>query len=113
MQMLWQLTTYALSCQDLVIMCTESQACRTPSIEVIGYCHSTSSPLGLSHAPVLIERGRPRNTGLVYALCPVNIVGTAVRIDGSESRGTSAWVVRSEVLDDIVLDQWARGPPVD
>lgn len=94
-------------------MCTESQACRTPSIEVVGYRNSTSSSLGLSHAPVLIERGRPGNTGLVYALCAVNIVGTAVRIDRSESRRASARVVRSEVLDDVVLDQWARGPPVD
>lgn len=80
---------------------------------MVGDRDCASSPLGLSHAPVLVERGRAGDTGLVYTLRPVDIVRAAVRHDRSESSCARAGVVRPEVFDDVILDQGTRSPTVD
>jgi len=83
-----------------------------PGVEVVGGGDGTSGALALADGPVLGEGGGTGDGRSVGAGVLVDVVGGAVGVDGSHV-GTGAWVVATEVLGDVVLNERTGGPSVD
>lgn len=69
--------------------------------------------VGLTNAPVLVERRGTFDGGLVDALGTVDVVDGAIGGDCTELCGAGAGVVAAETLDDVVFDERVLEPAVD
>src|SRR6185312_9166355 len=103
----------ALGRQDLVVRGAEVQAEALPRVEDVGDRDGAAGALGLTDRPVLVERGSALDRGFVGPGRLVQVVGAAVAVDGAELGGARTGVVVAVVVDDVVLDQWVRGPSVE
>lgn len=99
------------SCHDLVVVGAEVHAVAGPRVEVVGHGDGSTGALLLADAPVLVERAGAVDGWLVHTCCFVDVVGSAIGGDGSfEFAGGT---VGAPAFDDVVLDEWASGPPVE
>lgn len=73
----------------------------------------TASPLALADAEVLVEGLSALNAGSVGADDLVDVISAAVAGHGAQLRTGRTRVVGSVGLDDIVLNEGARGPAVE
>ena len=102
----------SLSGDDLVVERAHRHAERLPSVEVRCGVDGAARAVRLADGPVLVEGRGALDRRLVDTRRLVDVVGRAVRDDGALERETAARVVCAEVLDDVVLDERARGPAV-
>jgi len=91
----------------------KGKSSRLPRVEVVGGGDTTARALDLADGPELVEGRGALDGGLVYTDGVVNVIGTAIGGNGAKARGPTARVIGSEVLDDVVLDERARGPAVN
>lgn len=89
------------------------QANLLPRSNVVREGDGTASPLALADAEVLIEGLSALNAGSVGADDLVDVVSAAVAGHGAQLRAGRTGVVGSVGLDDIVLNEGARGPAVE
>src|SRR6185436_4891094 len=108
------ITLESLGGHDLVVMLAEIHADTGPATEVVGDGDRSTHSLGLPHAPVLVEVAiRARDAGRVGAMCAIHVVGAAIAGHRAHERAAVArWPERAPAVDDVVLDQWIRGPAV-
>lgn len=102
-----------LSSHNLVIVLTQSQSLASPSVEVVCHVHTASNPLGVPHAPVLIECRGTHDTRLVIPCRLSNGISTAVGLESSQVLRPRAGVVGAVRLDDVVLNQRVGRPAID
>ena len=102
----------ALSSEDLVVEGTHVETELLPRVEVVRGRDRAACAVGLADGPVLVERRSALDGRLVDAGALVDVVGRAVGGDGALVGEAAARVVGAEALDDVVLDEWARGPTV-
>ena len=94
-------------------MRAQVQAMLGPGIKVRANINTPTAPMVLAHRPVLVERGRPLDAGLVDARALGDGVGAAVLGEGAEVGGARRGVVGAEGFHNVVLDQRVLGPAVD
>jgi hypothetical protein len=102
-----------LSSQDLVVVVTKAHASLRPGVEVSLHVDGTAGALVAADGPVLVEGLDAIDGRLLVAGGHVDIVGVTVGVDGSLLLSILAGVVRTVVLDDVVLDERAPSPTVD
>ena len=98
---------------NLVVEATQVHSQLGPSIEVVGSGHSAAGTLALADGPVLVEGRSALNGGLVDLLVLVDVVGSAIAIDGTLVGHARARVVGTVVLEDVVLDEGASSPAIN
>lgn len=84
-----------------------------PGIKVRANVDTPTAPMVLAHRPVLVERSRPDDAGLVDARALGDGVGATVLGEGAEVGRARRGVVGAKGLDNVVLDQRVLGPAVD
>lgn len=103
-----------LSSQDHVVeACSELQTGGGPGVEVGSDIDGSRASLVPSNGPELLEGRSSIDRWLVGSGADQDVVNTAVDCDGSFVGSTGRWVVGTEVLNDVVLNQRAPGPSVD
>lgn len=104
----------ALGGHDHVVPLAEVEAALPlPLGEVLVGVDAAADALGAADGPVLVERRRAEDRGLVGAARLVDVVGAAVVVDGAEALRARRGVVRAVGLDDVVLDEGVGGPAVE
>src|SRR5689334_5657885 len=84
-----------------------------PGVEVIAGGDGTAHALLLTHAPVLVEGAAvARDAWRVHSLRAVHVVGAAVGVHRTHEPLATGWSICAPAVDDVVLDQWIRGPSV-
>jgi len=84
-----------------------------PRVEVGCDVHGSTSTLGVTDRPELVEGLGALNGRLVHSLSLGDPVRASVRGDGALVRRTSGRVVCAEVFNDVVFDERVGGPAVD
>jgi len=102
-----------LSGENLVVERTEVQAERSPRVEVVRSRDRAGRALVLANGPVLVEGSRTLDGRLVHAGALIDIVRRPIGVHGTLVRQTRGGVVGAEVLENVVLNEWARRPAVD
>jgi hypothetical protein len=103
----------ALGGHDHVVVTAQVHAVGRPGVEVVGGRDSARGALRLADGPVLVKGGCALDGGGVVPGGLVDVVVRAVRVYRADEGGAGGGVVAAEVLDDVVLDQRAGGPPVE
>jgi hypothetical protein len=103
----------SLSSDDLVVVLTKVHAITGPGVKVCLHVDGSSSAKTLTDRPVLLEGAGTVDGWLVGASRNHDVVVGTIGIEATLVLGTAAGVVGSEVLNDIVLDEWVAGPSVD
>lgn len=103
----------ALGGDDLVVVGAQVQAVLGPGSDVVGEGDGSGGTLVAADGPVLLEGGGANDGWLLGTGGDEEIVDGAVGGDGATGGGTGGWVVGTEVLNDVVLDEWVLGPSVD
>ena len=94
-------------------MGTELHAERGPRIEMSLNIDGTAATLGRTNGPVLLECAGSLNRWLVGTCGLEDTIAGAIAGDCALLRCSARGVICAEVLDDVVLDEWALGPSVD
>lgn len=102
----------ALSSQNHVVVIAKLLANLGPSIKVVLRSDGTTDALLRAHRPVLLESRRAVDGGLVGAGGLVDIVCSAVRLNGALLAGAGAGVVGSVGLDNVVFNERVACPAV-
>ena len=102
-----------LSGDDLVIVGTQVQAIGLPGVDVVGEGDGSAGTLVAADGPVLLEGGGTNDGWLVGTGGDEEIVDGSIGGNGTSVGSTRRWVVGTEVLNDIVLNQWVLGPSVN
>jgi hypothetical protein len=103
----------ALGGDDLVVVLAEPHAHVGPGVEVGGRVDAAAGALVAAHRPVLLEGLGTVDGRRVGAGGLVDVVDGAVRGHLALLLRARRGVVRSKVLDDVVLDERAARPAVD
>lgn len=103
----------SLHSNNLVVHRAESEAVRSPGVEVVGRVDRAAGAVVAADRPVLVKGGGSNDGGLVDTLGSVDVVDTAVRCNLTQLGSARGWVVGSKVLDDVVLDERVARPAVD
>jgi len=80
---------------------------------VVGNGDGSSGTLTLADGPELLEGSSANDGWLVGAGAHQDVVGSTVRCHGALSGGSTGWVVGTEVLNNVVLDQRILGPTIN
>jgi len=102
-----------LSGDDLVVVATKGHALAGPGVKVSLHVDRSAGTLVLANRPVLLKGPSSIDGWLVGTGRLGDLVGRAVSGQGTLVRGLGRWVVSSEVLNDVVLDEWVASPAVD
>lgn len=102
-----------LSGHNLVVVATKAHASIGPGLEVSLHVDGAARALVLADGPELLEVPGALDGGSVVALGDSKGIVAAVDVQVALALGTGRWVVRAEVLDDVVLNQGVGGPAVD
>lgn len=102
-----------LSSNNLVVVATKLHAILGPSIEMVASRDGAANTLLRADRPVLGESLGAVDGRSVGAGCGVDVVGAAVRSDGSLELHAVAGVVGAVGVEDVVLDERVAGPAVD
>lgn len=102
-----------LSGNNLVVEVAQVHSQLGPSIEVVGSGHSAAGTLALADGPVLVEGRSALDGGLVDLLVLVDVVGSAIAVDGTLVGHARPRVVGTIVLEDVVLDEGASSPAIN
>jgi len=84
-----------------------------PCGEVVRRGDSAAGAVSLADRPELVESSSALDGGLIDTLGLVDVVGSSVGGDRSLQRRAATRVVAAVGLDDVVLDEGARGPAVN
>jgi hypothetical protein len=98
---------------DLHVERAHGEPERLPRVEVVAGRDRAAGAVRLADAPVLVERRRALDRGLVDARAFVDVVRAPVGGDGALVGEPAGRVVRAEVLGDVVLDERVRRPALD
>lgn len=102
-----------LSGNNLVVVGTKPHALAGPGIEVSLHVDRAGRALVLTNRPILLKGPGAINGWLVGAGRLSDLVGRAVRGDGTLVLGLRRGVVGAEVLDNVVLNKRVASPAVD
>lgn len=73
----------------------------------------SSSALGLTNGPVLIEAGSADDGRSVVPAALDDVVGSSINSDAAEPLTAARRIVGTEVLDNVVFDQRVLGPAIN
>jgi hypothetical protein len=92
---------------------TQVQASGSPCVDVVGEGNGSAGALVAADGPVLLEGSGTNDGWLVGTGGDEEIVDGSIGGNGTSVGSTRRWVVGTEVLNDIVLNQWVLGPSVN
>jgi len=83
-----------------------------PSVKVVSGGDIAANTLLRTYRPKLIKGRTTDNRWLVDSLGLIDVISSAIALDGSAPLGPAAGVIRPIALNDVVLDKGILGPSV-